>query len=930
MKIVQLKTNHVTNPLGYMMTKPVLSYKVIDSKGTKQTYARIKVSIQENMTELVYDSGNSTEIDSIAYHLPIELKPCTRYYWTVTVVSDAGEIAESDIAWFETGKMDEEWLGKWICSDLNACHHPYFFTDFELKSKVKKARLYICGLGLYEAYINGEKVSDECLTPYQNNYDQWLQYQTYDVSDMLTGGKVQFDVLLGNGWYKGRFGLDSVRRPDKLYGDTLLLNSELKIEYIDGSIEIIATDENWKARKSKIQESSIYDGEVYDETFNDDTIYPVKLYSRTLAPLRERLSLPIKVKETIKPVKLIKTPKGELVLDLGQNHSGWFSLKVNEPKGTVLKVYFGEELQDGCFFNGNLRTAKAEYTYISDGNEQTIRPHFTFYAYRYVKLEGFTNVEINDYTALVLYSDLNVSGHIETDNPLVNRLFLNALWGQKSNFLDVPMDCPQRDERMGWTGDAQIFTPTACFNMDSYAFYKKYLYDMYEEQKMRNGAVPFVVPAMGQTQSCAVWGDAATIIPWVVYQFFGDKSILEEQYDSMKAWVEYIREVNGDNWRWREIFTFGDWLALNSRNPEMPNDGTDPGYIATVYYYNSTLLVSKVADILGKIEEAETYKKRAEELLAEIHKEYFSPTGRACISNQTGLITALNFGLAIDKERTVKDLRKEMKMNNDKLNTGFVGTALLCNVLSENGLNELAYTLLLNEEYPGWLNSVKMGATTIWERWDSLDQDGHFSPSGLNSLNHYSYGSIVEWMYRHAAGLNPVLSKPGFREVNLLPKPDYRLKMVDASFDSPIGVYRSKWEISANYGLIIDITVPFGGRAYLTLPFAPEGIYQQENNAIFEHVIKTEDGYQCILESGTYHIEYATTVPMRKVYTLKSSIAEIYENEKAKAILLEKFPIIDMLPPFMHDKTFFEVLKSLPTPVSQEELDKFIRELSEV
>ena len=313
------------------------------------------------------------------------------------------------------------------------------------------------------------------------------------------------------------------------------------------------------------------------------------------------------------------------------------------------------------------------------------------------------------------------------------------------------MDCPQRDERMGWTGDAQVFAPTACYNMDCYAFYRKFLYDMYEEQKERGGAVPFCVPACGQVQSSAIWGDAATLIPWTVYKMYGGCAILAEQYDSMKAWVDYIRKFNGNDWKWLKIFHFGDWLALDSRNAAMPTGGTDTGFIATVYYYRSTELVAKAAGILGKTEDARFYGEKARELKQWIRSEYFSPNGRACVGTQTGLLLALHFDLTPDRKKTAEALRKAFKDNGDKLETGFVGTSILCSTLSENGMDELAYSLLLYEGYPGWLYSVRHGATTIWERWDSLDEEGHFSKSGLNSLNHYSYGSIVGWLYRYAA-----------------------------------------------------------------------------------------------------------------------------------------------------------------------------------
>lgn len=908
MKITHLRTNHIENPMGYLMDKVTFSYKVTDAKGKQQETARILVSETSDFANVVYDSGVRQNLDSIAFTPDIMLKPRTRYYWNVCVSTDAGETEVSEAAWFETGKMEETWEGKWIYSDLNEGAHPIFFRNIDVKKKVRCARLYICGLGLYEAYMNGQKVSDEYLTPYCNDYTQWLQYQSYDVTDMLLPGAGNLEVLLGNGWYKGRFGLDDDGSTEKLYGDTFLLIAELRLEYEDGQSEVVITDENWKAKESKIMESSFYDGEVYDETFCGEKNYPVKIWEKPIARLSERLSLPIRVHETWEPSRILNTPANELVLDMGQNHSGWFELRIDEPRGAKLKLYFGEALQGGCFYNGNLRTGKQEYTYISAGTPTTIRPHFTTYGYRYVKLEGFTNFKKGDYRGLVLYSELEETGHIETGNPLVNKLAKNAMWGQKSNFLDIPTDCPQRDERMGWTGDAQVFVRAACYNMDSYAFYRKFLYDMYEEQKHRNGAVPFVIPACGQESSCGIWGDAATIIPFAVFEYYGDIRILEAQYDSMKSWVDYIKETNGDDWKWRKIFHFGDWLALDSRNAAMPTGGTDVGYVATAYYYYSTKLVAKAARILKRDHDAQVYEKRAEQLLEAIHAEYFSPTGRLCIDTQTGYLLALKFGLSPMPQRTKKELREAFKRNNDKLETGFVGTSMLCNVLSENGMNDLAYSLMLNEEYPGWLFSVKCGATTIWERWDSLDENGNFSPSGLNSLNHYSYGAIVEWLFRHAAGITPIMEKPGFREVILEPKPDYRLGKMDAHLDSPVGVYRSSWKVTETYGLEVKIEVPFGGKAYLALPFAPDSLYQSKENAIFNEVINTVDGPRCVLHHGNYQIAYETVVLMRKTYGIGTTIAELMENEQTKKLVMKILPMITMLPTSMYNSTLEEML----------------------
>jgi alpha-L-rhamnosidase len=397
----------------------------------------------------------------------------------------------------------------------------------------------------------------------------------------------------------------------------------------------------------------------------------------------------------------------------------------------------------------------------------------------------------------------------------------------------------------------------------------------------------------------------------------------------MKAWVDYVNNFNGDDWKWRKIFHFGDWLALDAKKGSDVG-GTDVGYIASVYFYNSTLLVSKTAEILGKQEEAKNYGELADKLLEGIRMEYFSATGRACISTQTGYVTALKYDLAIDKKRMASDLYQALKDNGNKLCTGFVGTPLLCNVLSENGMNDMAYSLLVNEEYPGWLYSVKLGATTIWERWNSLDEKGHFSSTGMNSLNHYSYGSIVEWMYRHVAGINPILSKPGFREINLIPKPDMRIGKAEASFDSPIGLYKSEWVIAEDDRVIFDFTVPFDGKAYLTLPNAPTEIYQQQDNPIFTNVIQAEDGYQCVLENGNYHVEYMPTVLFRKVYSIETSLEELFSNETSKAVLMAKVPGIAQLPGSHRHHNLPELMKMSPQPMSKEDMEELDKKLRAV
>ena len=698
MKIVQCKVNHLVNPLGYQMNYPVFSWQVTETKGKRQTRACIRVSLQETMEDCCVDTGMIAGLNHVASEIRLDMKPRVRYYWTVTVQTDASEEETSDVNWFETGKKEEPWYADWItCEAMD--RHPVFEKQIDVSQKVVSARLYICGLGAYEVSINGKKVSDEFLAPYCNNYENWLQYQTYDVTnDLEWGGLIQ--VMLGNGWARSRFGYWSKAGDKSYYNKPMELIAELHLRFQDGSNRIIGTDKSWKVRRSTIIFSGIYDGEPRDDSLCETEVETVQIIEEE-TPLVERFSVPVRIQERLKPVELIHTPAGEQVMDLGQNMTGIFRLRVKEPAGTRIHLQFGEILQNGNFYRGNLRTALAEYIYVSNGTEQVIEPHFTFFGYRYVKIEGITNLCIDDFEGLAVYSSLEEIGQIRTGNEKVNRLIQNAEWGLRSNFLDVPTDCPQRDERMGWTGDAQVFSATACFLRGCYPFYRKYLHDMETEQKCLDGKVPNIIPSFGYHDTASVWGDAACIIPWNLYLFTGDLSILREQFDSMKSWVNYIRRIDGTDHSWRKRFHFGDWLALD--NPfsweNVSLGGTDEGYIADIYYAYSAELTAKAAQLLKRKKEAEEYAALSEDIRGGIREEFFSPNGRCCVNTQTALLLALRFRLIPDETVCREMLRKKMKETRGKLQTGFVGTPILCSQLTVEGMESMAWDLLLNEEY---------------------------------------------------------------------------------------------------------------------------------------------------------------------------------------------------------------------------------------
>ncbi|MCM1173668.1 MAG: glycoside hydrolase family 78 protein [Blautia sp.] len=866
MEIYSCKVNHLKNPLGFVMTDTVFSWKVRDAMGKKQTAARIQVALDEAFTRIITDTGFQPELDSLAAPVDMELRPYTRYYWKVTVRTDAetedgsAEEAVSETQWFETAKMGEAWAGKWITCDSREKRHPYFEKAVAPGKEVSQARLYVCGLGLYEAYYNGEKIGEEYLTPYSNNYNSWVQYQTYDVTEALQQ-EGTLSILLGNGWYKGRFGF-TAKEEKGYYGNEWKLIAELRLLYADGTVETIGTDESWQVRRSNIVFSSLYDGEQADDTLEPLPAERVLVCEAPKGRLMERKSLPVCVKQTLCPVELIHTPAGETVLDMGQEFAGIFTLKADVPAGTEVIIQTGEILQQGNFYNDNLRSAKSEYRYISAGYPVTIRPRFTYYGYRYVKIQGIADLRPEDFTGLALYSDIEDVGGMETGNALVNRFISNVRWGLRSNFLDVPTDCPQRDERMGWTGDAQVFSPTAMYLTDSYAFYEKYLYDMDSEQRQLGGMVPNVVPSAGITEAACAWGDAACIIPWNMYLFYGDRSILRRQYASMKAWVDYVRGVDGEEHGWRKRFHFGDWLALDHprQDAEQMLGGTDEDFLANLYYAVSAGLVAEAAAVLGHEEDRAAYQALHDEQIAEVKREYYSVTGRCCIKTQTALLLTLKYHLSDNEELIKRQLERLFWDCDYKFRTGFIGTPILCHVLSDYGMSGLAYKLLLNEEYPGWLHEVKLGATTVWERWNSVLDDGSISGTGMNSLNHYAYGSVLEWMFAHGAGLKFSLETRGGKTMKIVPELNLELQELKAFYDSPAGEYRMHWRIPDNNHVEMTVQVPFGAQAALMLPYASPETYEDRENPMFADV---RDG-MCLLAAGTYHVAYETAEPLKK------------------------------------------------------------------
>ena len=932
MKIIHCKLNHLTNPLGWDVEHPTISYVVTEARGCFQRAARVWVSLSPDFAENLYDSGERSDIVSTSFELPIDLKPMTRYYWKVWVRDDAGDAAESAVQWFETGK-DAPWRAQWITPDADKSVQAVLFKHINVQKPVATARAYVVGLGLYELSLNGEKQGDECLLPGFCDYDDWIQYQTFDLP--LSHGDNLLELTLGDGWYKGNFGL--VKRSEN-YGDRLAAIAEVHIRYQDGTEEIVCTDESWQARRSPIVASGIYCGEVFDAMLDTSGVFGVRPIDLGHDRLCARLSPPIRAHERLKPVEVLHTPAGETVLDMGQNMVGWLEFHSEAPKGTEIRLQFGELLQEGCFYRDNLRSAKAEFTYISDGTPRDVRQHFTFYGFRFVKIEGWVGpVDPNAFTGLVIHSDMDERGDIKTSDALVNQLVHNARWGMKGNFLDVPTDCPQRDERYGWTGDAQIFSGTACYFMDTYAFYTKFGHDLYMEQRKLDGSVPDVVPVANYSgDASTVWADAATVIPWNTYLHSGDRGILRRQYPSMKAWVDYMKrqdDADGGKRLWLTGAHYGDWLALDGNWPGGVYGGTDPNYIASAYYYYSTRIVARAAHILGYAEDAACYDRLAGEIRAAFERAYFTPSGRLAIDTMTACVLALHLDLAPDYavEQVRRMLLNRLQKNFYHLDTGFTGTPCLCRVLSENGMNDIAYHLLLEKGYPGWLYEVLMGATTIWERWNSVMPDGRVSGTEMNSMNHYSYGSIVEWMFRDMAGINPVEDAPGFKRFILSPKPNYQIGSASAKLDSAAGLIESEWTIEDGR-LSFAFTVPFDTQATIVLPDAEAGVIEglcRGQNVIPDSLRQLGADVSFTAGPGRYRFTYAPTAPYRKVYSLDSSWEELSANPKTLEIIKREYAFKEDHIPFEKELCTLREMSWSPftsmTEAQRQRIDRLLR-----
>ncbi|MFI0733614.1 glycoside hydrolase family 78 protein [Streptomyces sp. NPDC021225] len=810
--MTDVRFEHVRDALGIGTGRPRLSWTTLtNAEDWHQTAYEIELTATDT-TVVTVDSAESVLV-------PWPFEPLTargRATVRVRVTGCDGTVSRwSEPAAVETGLLStEDWSAVFVTPDWDEDAQsdqpsPLLRHEFELRGPVRSARLYATALGVYEAELNGSRIGDHVLAPGWTAYDKRLRYQTHDVTTLLRPGRNAFGAVLGDGWFRGRIGFDG--RTRAIYGDRLAFLAQLEVEYEDGTTQRVVTDGSWRAATGPVVSSGLYDGEAYDarlertgwsEPGHDASGWRgVRVLERDLATLVAPDGPPVRRVEEIAPVAVATSPSGKTILDFGQNLVGRLRLTVSGEAGRRVTLRHAEILEDGELCTRPLRTAAATDTYTLRGQgTEVYEPRFTFHGFRYAEVTGAPD----DFDpaaavrAVVLHSDLMRTGHFSCSDELVNRLHENVVWGMRGNFLDVPTDCPQRDERLGWTGDIQVFSPTASFLYDSAGFVGSWLADLAAEQG-ENGVVPFVVPKVvpGADTPTAAWGDAATVVPWVLYERYGDTGILATQYDSMRGWVDHVASLAGEDRLWDSGFQFGDWLDPTAPAGRPDAAATAGELVATAYFFRSADIVARTAEVVGRTEDAERYRALADEIRAAFRAEYVTGAGRMMSDAPTAYALALCFGLldaGAQRGRAGDRLAQLVRGNGYKIATGFVGTPLICDALTRTGHADTAYRLLLQRECPSWLYPVTMGATTIWERWDSLLPDGTVNPSGMTSFNHYALGAVADWLHRTVAGLAP--AEPGYRRLRVAPRPGGGLTHAEARLRTPYGTAEVSWTLS--------------------------------------------------------------------------------------------------------------------------------------
>lgn len=901
-KVKTVRFEHLSEPLGIGTARPRLSWTVDTAvPGWLQAAYEIELYAPDEKASgwrLSEQTGRVESSESALVDWPFTpLASRQQAAVRVRVWGKDGKALEwSEFAPVEAALLEPgDWTARfvtpeWPAEPLPVRPAPMLRREFDLKPGIKQARLYITALGVYEALLNGQTVGDHVLAPGWTSYHHRLRYQIFDVTSLLREGRNAIGAFIGDGWFRGRMGFGGAR--PNIYGDRLALLAQLEVEYADGTTERIVSDENWRATTGPVLENDIYDGETYDARlekpgwsepgFDDSGWSGVEYLEWDLATLFAPMGPPVRRTQIVEPVSVFKSPAGKTLVDFGQNLVGRMRISVQGPAGQVITLRHAEVLERGELGTRPLRHAKATDRYILKGSGvETWEPRFTFHGFRYAEVDGWPGeLRPEDICAVVCHSDMERTGWFECSDPLLNRLHENAVWSMRGNFLDIPTDCPQRDERLGWTGDIQVFSPTASFLFNCAGFLSSWLRDLAAEQLAADGVVPFVVPnILPKNPPAAAWGDASVFIPWVLYQRFGDKQVLADQFESMRAWVDVLDSIAGEKHLWDTGFQFGDWLDP-AAPPDNPGAARTPGFIiATAYFARSAELTGQAAGILGRMDEAEHYLTLAQQVREAFNREYVTPAGRLLSDTTTAYSQALQFDLLPTEEQRQhagRRLAALARSNGFRISTGFVGTPLICDALCSVGLVDVAFRLLTTQDCPSWLYPVTMGATTIWERWDSMLPDGSINPGEMTSFNHYALGAVADWMHRVIGGIAP--AEPGYRRLEIRPIPGGGLTSARARHITPYGEATCAWQFE-NGEMTVAVTLPPNTTATVILP-GKEGESPLEVGA------------------GEHHWTYPFTDPRSALpnLTLDSTIGELVDHpeayQKVTAILREFGPVV--------------------------------------
>ena len=901
LRVTRLRCEYLEDPLGIDVVRPRLSWNIESSRrGARQTAWRLRVAsstqrLAQGQADL-WDSGRIE--DARTTHIEYDGSPLRSRMvclWQVEVWDDQGQKTVSVPAFWTMGLLEQrDWQAHWIAADpdyLARADHairptridpgtpPWFRQAFAVDGRVERAMLYATARGLFECHLNGQRVGEDIFAPEWTDYDQRLQYRTYDVTDQIASGANVLGAVLGDGWYSGYVGWQETRGRYGLRNSLLL---QLEIELAGGERLIVGTDESWRCSAGPVVSSDFMMGETYDARYElagwaepgfDDSNWPgVEEVAGPDVPLVAQPSESVRVVETIEPVSVNEIRPGVFICDLGQNISGWVRLRVSGPVGTRVTLRHGERLNpDGTLYTKNLRRAQATDVYILKGRGEEIwQPRFTFHGFQYVEVSGLPSApKGGEVVGCVVHSATPPAGTFECSHPLVNRLWLNAYWSQRDNFLSVPTDCPQRDERLGWMGDAQVFLRTATYNMDVAAFFTKWMIDVADAQTA-DGVFPDTAPRLREDENfvgldglggAAGWADAGVIVPWTMWRMYGDRRIIERHYRAMVAWLDYLERTNPDGVRRHELGNnYGDWLCIPS-DTTFRTQSPMKTLLATAYWADDAAKLARMADEIGRPDDAERFGAMFERVRDAFQREFLRDGGRLAVETQTAYLLALAFDLLPEevRPRAAEHLVENIEGLDGHLSTGFIGISHLNPTLTAVGRPDVAWRLLLNEDYPSWLYPVRHGATTIWERWNGWTKsDGFFDPQ-MNSFNHYSLGSVGEWLFRCVAGIELDPEVAGFRRFVIRPHPGGGLQHAGAEYRAMTGLIRSRWQRDGA-NLTLEVRIPANTRAVIHVPADSDSDVTENGHPASESpgvtfLRRAGDRMVYAVESGSYRFE---------------------------------------------------------------------------